>query len=284
MVTLKQKTMYVTSEQSLETHYFERPEGSLAYTDYGGSGELALMFPGMGALRSEYRFLAPRLLEAGYHPVTVDLRGHGESSVPWDAYDVPSVGNDIYAMINHLNAGPVHLICTSKAAGSGVWAAAEHPDCIRSVVLIGAFTRQVKINPVMSILFWLMMHNPWRVQAWIWYYGTIYPTHKPTDFSTYLEHLEENLKEPGRFKASNDYGNASLQPSQDLLSKVSVPNMVIMGTKDPDFPDPVAEGKYIVKRTGGKLELIEGAGHYPQTEMPEETIPKIIDFLDHSRG
>ena len=55
-----------------------------------------------------------------------------------------------------------------------------------------------------------------------------------------------------------------------------------MGTQDPDFADPVAEGKYLAQHTGGKLELIEGAGHYAQTEMPEETVPLVIDFLRNS--
>lgn len=265
----------------METKYFKRPEGDLAYSDYGGSGELVLMFPGMGALRSEYRYLAPELREAGYHPVTVDIRGHGESSVPWKPYDVPSVGSDILAMIDHLDGKGVHLICTSKAAGSGVWAAAERPESLRSLMLIGAFARQVKVNPVMNALFWLMMHNPWRVQAWVTYYGTIYPTHKPADFNNYLDQLKANLKQPGRFEAANDYGNASLQPAEDRLVQVKAPTMVIMGTKDPDFPDPIAEGRYLAEKTGGKLELVQDAGHYPQTEMPEKTIPMVIDFLKH---
>jgi len=69
----------------VQTQYFKRDEGTLAYSDYGGTGELVLMLPGMGALRSEYRYLAPQISAAGYRAVTVDLRGHGESSVPWPA-------------------------------------------------------------------------------------------------------------------------------------------------------------------------------------------------------
>ena len=268
----------------MQTNYFKRPQGSLAYSDYGGSGELVLMMPGMGALRSEYRFLAPVLKEAGYHAVAADLRGHGESSVPWKSYDVPSVGNDILALIEYLDGGTTHLICTSKAAGSGVWAAAERPDFLRSLVLIGAFAREVKINPVMNALFWLMMHNPWRVQAWITYYGTIYPTHKPADFEDYLHQLKASLKEPGRFDAANDYGNASLKPAEERLDAVEAETLVVMGTKDPDFPDPIAEGQFVAAHTGGKLELIEGAGHYPQTEMPEKTIPLVMDFLKTSES
>jgi pimeloyl-ACP methyl ester carboxylesterase len=55
---------------------------------------------------------------------------------------------------------------------------------------------------------------------------------------------------------------------------------VIMGTKDPDFPNPVEEGKIVAESTGGRLALIEGAGHYPHTEMPEKTAPIVIDFLE----
>ena len=72
----------------MDTKFFERLEGKLAYDDSGGDGDLVIMEPGMGALRSEYRYLAPVLIEAGYRVVTVDLRGQGESSVGWSEYTV----------------------------------------------------------------------------------------------------------------------------------------------------------------------------------------------------
>jgi pimeloyl-ACP methyl ester carboxylesterase len=55
--------------------------------------------------------------------------------------------------------------------------------------------------------------------------------------------------------------------------------LVAMGTKDPDWPDPTAEARFIAEKTGGQLALIEGAGHYPQMEMPDQTIPAILKFL-----
>jgi pimeloyl-ACP methyl ester carboxylesterase len=263
----------------MQTQYLERSEGTLAYSDYAGNGQLVLMLPGMGALRSEYRYLAPRLSEAGYRAVTVDLRGHGESSVPWNTYDVPAVGSDILALIEHLGGGAAHLIGTSFAAAPVVWAASEGPDSVRSLVLIAPFVRTAKINPIMKALFWLMMNNPWRVRTWAMYYGTLYPTHKPADFKDYLSQLTENMMQRGRFDAAAALGNSSRQPSADRLKQVKAPTLVIMGTKDPDFPDPATEGKIVAEQTGGTLALIEGAGHYPQTEMPEKTTPIVIDFL-----
>jgi pimeloyl-ACP methyl ester carboxylesterase len=56
-----------------------------------------------------------------------------------------------------------------------------------------------------------------------------------------------------------------------------------MGTKDPDFPDPVAaarDGEVLIGRhTGTSLELIDGAGHYPHAECPAVTASAILPFL-----
>ena len=251
----------------------------MAYSDYGGSGELVLMLPGMGALRSEYRYLAPKLDKAGYRAVTMDLRGQGDSSVPWPSYDVPSVGADILALIEHLDAGPAHVIATSFSPAPAIWAAVERPECIRSLVLIGAFARDPKPNAFMKAATWFMMNNPWRAQTWRAFYRTLYPTRKPEDFEAYLDELIANLSEPGRFDAVKAFPSAPRQPSEERLPDVNTPALVVMGTKDPDFPDPVEEGQYLAEAIGGKLILIEGAGHYPQTEMPELTAPAVLDFL-----
>ncbi len=265
----------------MQTQFLRLAEGTLAYTDYGGQGELALMLPGLLALRSEYRVLGPALAQAGYHAVAADLRGHGESSVGWPAYDVPAVGRDILALIEHLG-GPAHVITTSFSAGPGVWAAAERPDALRSLTLIGAFVRDAQVNPFVQAILWLMLNNPWRAQTWAAYYPTFYPSAKPADFTAYRQALAANLQEPGRFDAGKAMTNSSRQPAADRLNQVKVPTLVVMGTKDPDFPDPVAEAKFIAAQTGGQLALIEGGGHYPQTELPGQTTPVILDFLSRA--
>ncbi len=269
-------------QTDLKTEYLERPEGTLAYSDYGGDGVPVLMLPGIGALRSEYRYLAPKLREAGFRAVTMDLPGHGELSVPWNTYDVPSVGEDILAMIEHLRAGSAHVITTSFSGAPAVWVAAKHPDLIRSLVLITPFVRTARINPIMKAMFWLLMNNPWRVRTWGMYYKSLYPTRKPADFQDYLAKLMKNMAEPGRLHAADALANSSRQPSAESLKLVKAPTLVIVGTKDPDFPNPAAEGKIVAGQVGGTLKLIQGAGHYPQSEMPEETIPIVLDFLKRS--
>ncbi len=119
-----------------ETKFFQRSDGTLAYDDSGGSGELVIMEPGMGALRSEYRFLAPEVIKAGYRVVTADLRGHGESSTHWPEYTLPAAGADILALIDHLDSGPAHFIGTSFSPGAAIWAEVEEPENLVRLISI----------------------------------------------------------------------------------------------------------------------------------------------------
>lgn len=262
-----------------ETQFLNRSEGRLAYDDSGGSGQLVIMVPGMGALRSEYRFLAPVLIEAGYRVVTMDLRGQGESDANWSEYSLPEVGQDILQLIKYLNSGPAHVIGTSMSPGAIIWAATEKPDLIRSLILISPFVRDAKLSLGQKISLAILLHGPWKVNSWISYYKSLYPTTKPNDFDKYLEVLKSNLSEQGRFEAMMKLGSSPRKPSEERLDKIEKPVLVIMGTDDPDWSDPKGEAQFIANALSAELLLVEGAGHYPQTEMPEKTYPTILDFL-----
>src|SRR5215470_6143236 len=108
-----------------ETRFLERPEGRIAY-DVTGEGPLVICSPGMGDLRSVYRFFAPPLVDAGFQAATMDLRGHGESDATFGSYDDVATGTDLVALAKHLG-GPAVLVGNSMSAGAAVWAAAEAP-------------------------------------------------------------------------------------------------------------------------------------------------------------
>lgn len=263
----------------MQTHYFTRTEGAIAYDDSGGDGELVTLWPGIGDVRAEYRFLAPALVDAGYRVVSADLRGHGESSVNWPEYTVTAAAEDMLGLIDHLDAGPAHLIGTSFSPGAAVIAAADRPDAVRSLTLIGAFVRNAPPNFTVNAFRAVGLRGPWKVAAWAWFYKSLYPTRKPDDFDAYLSALKSSLDGPGRFEALLGLAFCSRDETEKRLDRVSAPTLVIMGTKDPDWPDPVAEARFIAETLNGELLLIEDAGHYPQAEMPEQVTPAVLAFL-----
>jgi pimeloyl-ACP methyl ester carboxylesterase len=122
------------------TQFFDVADGKLAY-DSSGSGPLVIAIPGMGDLRRGYRFLTPQLVAAGYRVVSLDVRGHGESSIQWPDYSVASIGQDILALVRAVDAGPALLIGNSMAAGAAIWASVEAPELVKAMVLLGPAVR-----------------------------------------------------------------------------------------------------------------------------------------------
>lgn len=260
------------------TRYLERPEGRIAYDDRG-TGPLVVAVPSMGDLRQEYRFLAPRLAAAGYRVVTVDVRGHGESGTGFGDYSPEAVGSDIVALVEHLGAGPAVVIGDSMAAGAAAWAAAERPELVTKLVLVGPFVRVLPSSPVQDLVLKALLARPWGPAAWSIYYKSLYPTAPPADLTDYRAALKQNLKELGRFHALQRMMAASKATVEARLGDVQAPVLVLMGTRDPDFPDPSAEAQVVAERLRGTVQLVEGAGHYPHAEMPEVTFALVDGFL-----
>lgn len=261
----------------MKTQFLQQPDGTIAYDD-SGRGPLVVCLPSMGDLRAEYRFLIPQLVDAGYRVVSMDVRGHGESSVNWPNYAVDGVGSDLVALMRALQAGPALVIGTSMTAGATVWAAAEAPELIAGMVLIGPFVRG-ESSWLSNLLYTTLFMRPWGPAAWFWYYKTLYPSHKPADFGHYSAALQTNLQEPGRIEALLQMIRASKAASAARIAQVHKPTLVLMGSKDPDFKVPAAEAQWVADHLGGTYTMIEGAGHYPHAEMPEVTGRLIASFL-----
>jgi pimeloyl-ACP methyl ester carboxylesterase len=276
----------VASDPSVR--FLDRPEGRIAYDDRG-RGPLVVMVPGMGDVRTEYRFLAPRLVEAGFRVVTMDLRGHGQSTTGWSDYSSSALGSDVVALVRELDAGPATLIGTSMGAAAVAWGAAEAPDDVSRLVLIGPFVREIPPQSwlkglVQTVMIRAAFAGPWARSAWGLYYDSLYPSRKPADHADYRARLLANLAEPGRMEALKTMMRLSKADVEARLHEVRAPTLIVMGTKDPDFPDAAAEARTVAGLLHGTVWLIEGAGHYPQAEMPEIAAPAILDFLRPSAG
>ncbi|HHL4377423.1 TPA: alpha/beta hydrolase [Escherichia coli] len=261
------------------TRFLPVGEGHVAYDDTGGSGPLVLAIPGMGDLRSEYRSLRPLLQQAGYRVVTMDVRGHGDTTARWRDYSAHAVGRDALAMIDHLNAGPAVILGNSFAAGSALWAAHDAPTQVRAVVLLGPVVRDGQPSWFAKTAVAVGFAGPWRVAFWLAFWNSLFPSIKPEDHAEAKAALEANLREPGRMEALRTMIGLSKDDTAAIVKQSRVPALVVMGTKDPDFPDPEAEARWVARALGTEPLIIEGAGHYPHLEMPERVAPTLLDFL-----
>jgi pimeloyl-ACP methyl ester carboxylesterase len=286
------------------TEYVDIEGGRIAY-DETGSGPLVVLSHGMGDHRQVYRFLAPRLAQAGFRVVSADLRGHGESSLDWksvtgtdDAITQTDIAGDLLALIRHLGGpqNPAVIVGHSISGGAATIAAAKDPDLVAGIVELNPFTKAQSISlgalvrirryrRGLSRLVALQLTHSLRI--WMRYLDVAYPT-KPADYADYMAALSAKLREPGRMAEFMKTGKSKATEGGAQLPNVTVPALIIMGTSDPDFADPRAEGEAIVAAMPagrGRVATVDGAGHYPHAQSPDAVAALIIPFLkEHARA
>ncbi|MEZ0093718.1 alpha/beta fold hydrolase [Streptacidiphilus sp. EB129] len=249
----------------------------IAYDDQG-TGPVVLLAPGMGDIRGTFRFLAPMLVAAGYRVVTTDYRGLGESDTGFDGYSSEVTGSDLAALIRHLDAGPVLLYGNSYTAASAVHVIADNPELVRGVVLAGPFVRDAPATLVGRIGTALIVRPFLTGAIWFAWWPKMFPK-RPADYDEYLASVKANLKEPGRMQAYAKMCAGSHSPAEAKLPRAKasgVPILVVMGTADADFPDATVEARWVGEQLGAPVELLDGSGHHPQVDAPQQVTALIL--------
>ena len=262
--------------------------GTIAY-EVCGEGPLIVLAHGLGDSRAAYRVVIPALAKAGYRVAAVDLRGCGESSVDWPEWSRTAIAGDLLAVIRHLG-GPAVLVGHSISGGAATIAAAGEPSMISAVVEVAPFTRKQSIHlgdlrvkrvrqGMLHLLGTGMLGSR---RQWRSYLEVATPGVKPSDWTQRLDRVDAALREPGRMKALRGMAFAAPADAGEQLGNVRCPVLVVVGTLDPDWADPYAEGSAIVEALPdglGHLEMMEGAGHYPQDQFPDQLVSLILTFL-----
>jgi pimeloyl-ACP methyl ester carboxylesterase len=270
------------------TEYLNIAGNTIAY-DVSGEGPLVVLAHGMGDSRHSYRFVVPALVAAGYRVANIDIRGCGDSSLGWDSYTRTDIAGDLVAVVRHLG-GPAVIIGQSISGGAATIAAATAPDLITGLIELAPFTRKQSVT--LSGLFQVKRYRAGSTQlamvmalgslsAWKKYLHLAYPT-KPTDWDAELDRIQTTMGEPGRMKALQAMTKSAPTDAGAQLPNVTCPVLIIEGSLDPDWADPRAEGEKIIADlpTGlGELAVIEGAGHYPHTQTPDEVVALALPFL-----
>ncbi|MFI6984379.1 alpha/beta fold hydrolase [Embleya sp. NPDC050154] len=271
------------------TEFLEVDGGRLAY-DVSGQGRLIVLAPGMGDTRSAYREVAERLKASGYRVACADLRGHGESTVGWASYTRTDTAGDLLALIRHLG-GPAVIVGHSFSGGSATIAAAREPELVDAIVEIAPFTRAQKVDAKallrngryrkgMTLLMGAAVLR--NVGLWKRYLDHAYPDPKPAGYAAHVATLDTELRRPGRMAVVTKMGQSAPTDAGAVLGDIRCPALVIEGTLDPDWPSAEAEGAGIVAAMPeglGRLELVEGAGHYAHVHFPDRVAEAIRTFL-----
>lgn len=256
----------------------ERAGGRIA-VEITGAGPLVVCVPGMGESRASFRHLVPGLVASGHRVAVMDLRGHGESSVRFGAYDDPAAAGDVLAVIDALGGGPATVVGNSMGAAAAVLAAAGRPDAVGRLVLIGPFVRDHG-SAATRLLLRVLLARPWGPAVWRGYYRSLFGQQRPADHDEHVARALALLRRPGRWAAFQATARTSHAAAEAALPDVGAATLVVMGGGDRDFPDPEAEASWVAEALNGEYRMIAAAGHYPMAERPAEVLGAMLPFLE----
>jgi pimeloyl-ACP methyl ester carboxylesterase len=191
--------------------------------------------------------------------------------------------------------GPAVLVGHSIAGGAVTIAAATAPELVTAVVELAPFTRKqtMGLGDLRVASFRRGMRHLLGTAVfgstgqWAKYLDVAYPGTKPDDWDTRMSQITTMLSEPARMKALQAMGKTTPVDAGQQLGNVRCPVLVVQGSADPDWADPRAEGEAIIADlpTGlGRLEMVDGAGHYPHVQFPEQVVASVLSFLDSVRA
>jgi pimeloyl-ACP methyl ester carboxylesterase len=119
------------------TSSFTHEGHQLVYDSYGTKGPLLVYLHGLLVDSDLNRGIAEAVAARGHRVVLLDLLGHGRSDKPThaSAYRIDSYADQVFALLDELGVEQAILGGMSLGANVSLFAASQHPERIRGLVL-----------------------------------------------------------------------------------------------------------------------------------------------------
>jgi aminoacrylate hydrolase len=250
------------------------------YYEEHGAGYPFYLITGVGGLGGGWGPQIP-LFAKGYRTIVPDHRGTGRTTIAEGGYTIRQLAGDMASLLRSLKATPAHIVGASTGGAIGQVMALEHPDTVRSLVLVGTwgrtdhyFRRQFEVR---KQILQQMGPQAYAEASNLFLYAPGY----------IREQWDQFLAAEGRMKANPPNVAAAVKRidmiiAHDILDRVKdirQPACIVVGAQDACTPVYFSEE---LKRhmPGAELVVIEGAGHFAYLEKPEAFFQPVRRFLD----
>ena len=108
----------------------------LSFED-NGSGKVLLLLHGLGSTKKDWDGQVP-FFSKNYRVITLDLRGHGDSTKPKEDYGVHFMTEDVKAFLDALSITKATIAGFSMGGAVAFDFAVKHPDYLDNLVIINS--------------------------------------------------------------------------------------------------------------------------------------------------
>lgn len=235
-----------------------------------GEGQPLILLHGWGTDSQIWESTASALSSSG-QVISFDWPGFGQSDFPSQAWSLDDYAQTLKKIIDELKLKKPTLLGHSFGGRVAIKFATTHPKAIKKLILVSS----AGIKPKHGIVWWSLFlgakvgKTVFKIPPLSFFFPKVrrffYQTTKRTDYlnsgklkKTFLKVIKEDLT--------------------PLLTKISVPTLIIWGEKDQEVP--LKHAQILLNQIPqAKLHLLKNSGHFPFLEEPEKFVEIVKEFL-----
>jgi pimeloyl-ACP methyl ester carboxylesterase len=260
-----------------------------------GEGPDVILIHGLGATKSSMFDAAASLAREGYRVHAIDLPGFGGSSKRPSQYGAAYFARVVCGVMDELGVGRAHFVGNSMGGRVAIEMGLRHPERVAALALLCpavAFVRRefALLVKVLRPEFGMLPHSFGRraIAAQFWSMFADRDQVDPVLADIVVDEFERIYRNPGArlaFLASarsiyleKPFGADGFYPR---LSQLQAPAMFVWGTGDRLIPSSFSRHVEQWLPTAEQV-VLEGCGHVPQVERPEQTNGLVRRFFAHA--
>ncbi len=256
-----------------------------------GSGDAIVLIHGLAGSSRTWQHVMPELAEH-YDVIAPDLLGHGESAKPMGDYSLGAMASGLRDLLAVLGVPSATIVGQSFGGGVAMQLAYQHPELCDRLVLVGSGGLGREVSWLLRVL---------TLPGLEYTMPLVFPrivADRGSDVSRFLH--DRDLKHPliaemwrayaslagaenrkafvRTMRGVIDPGGQTVSAIDRLYLAAGVPTMIVWGDEDRIIP---VEHAYNAHEAipHSRLEILEGVGHFPHAEEPEQFLEVLLDFI-----
>lgn len=253
-----------------------RVNGVDLYYELHGAGDPVLLIHGLGSSTRDWDAQVPELARH-FLVITFDVRGHGRSGKPNQAYSVKQFATDTAMLLRHLRLGPAHVVGISMGGMIAFQLVVDAPDLVRSLVIVNSGPA-MPVRTLAQRLMILTRVAIVRIQGMRRMGAVLAPRLLPKP-----EHAPLRAAFIERWAANDPRAYLSALKGlvnwgvMEQLGAIDCPVLVL--TADQDYTPIAIKQAYAAMLKDAQVVVIDDARHFLPIERPEAFNAALLAFL-----